>query len=468
MKKQVFNPYLPSYEYVPDGEPRIFNDRLYIFGSHDKFNGKEYCENDYVCWSAPLCDVSDWKYEGVIYKKEQHQGVIRDKIILYAPDVIQGKEGLFYLFYSVANSSVISVAVCDKPAGKYRYYGDIHDKKGRVVGLEKGSYFQFDPSVFIDDDGEIYLYSGFCGKKEIDAKGRFFVGAHVCTLEDDMLTVRTEPKIILSRNDCPDNAKFFEASSMRKIGDLYYFVYSARITGLHYCTSKYPDRDFIYRGRIHSSSDIGINGHTEENPAYPVGNTHGGIICINEQYYIFDHRFTNGTSFCRQGVAEPIFIEENGYIKQAEATSCGLNGRPLLGKGEYPFYIVCNLMDINNYKNSKEKEKNKTFLTQSGEDRESGEEQYVTNFHNNCIAGFKYFNFKDFKGISFKLRGRAKGKIFISNSEKGDFVGECAIDINCDEWTEVYSEFSIMNGIGALFFKYVGENFIEIISFKLF
>ena len=125
-------------------------------------------------------------------------------------------------------------------------------------------------------------------------------------------------------------------------------------------------------------------------------------------------------------------------------------------------------MDINNYKNSKEKEKNKTFLTQSGEDRESGEEQYVTNFHNNCIAGFKYFNFKDFKGISFKLRGRAKGKIFISNSEKGDFVGECAIDINCDEWTEVYSEFSIMNGIGALFFKYVGENFIEIISFKLF
>ena len=155
MKKQVFNPYLPSYEYVPDGEPRIFNDRLYIFGSHDKFNGKEYCENDYVCWSAPLCDVSDWKYEGVIYKKEQHQGVIRDKIILYAPDVIQGKEGLFYLFYSVANSSVISVAVCDKPAGKYRYYGDIHDKKGRVVGLEKGSYFQFDPSVFIDDDGEI-------------------------------------------------------------------------------------------------------------------------------------------------------------------------------------------------------------------------------------------------------------------------------------------------------------------------
>ncbi len=38
--KQVFNPYLPLYEYVPDGEPHVFGDRLYIFGSHDAFNGK--------------------------------------------------------------------------------------------------------------------------------------------------------------------------------------------------------------------------------------------------------------------------------------------------------------------------------------------------------------------------------------------------------------------------------------------
>ena len=48
MKKQAFNPYLPSYEYVPDGEPHVFGDRLYIYGSHDKFNGKRFCENDYV------------------------------------------------------------------------------------------------------------------------------------------------------------------------------------------------------------------------------------------------------------------------------------------------------------------------------------------------------------------------------------------------------------------------------------
>ena len=56
--KQIFNPYLPSYEYIPDGEPHIFGDRLYIYGSHDRFGGSDYCENDYVCWSAPVDDIA--------------------------------------------------------------------------------------------------------------------------------------------------------------------------------------------------------------------------------------------------------------------------------------------------------------------------------------------------------------------------------------------------------------------------
>ena len=43
MKKQVFNPYLPLNEYVPDGEPRVFGDRVYIYGSHDEAGGTIYC-----------------------------------------------------------------------------------------------------------------------------------------------------------------------------------------------------------------------------------------------------------------------------------------------------------------------------------------------------------------------------------------------------------------------------------------
>ena len=69
MKKQAFNPYLPSYEYVPDGEPYVFGDRVYVFGSHDAFDGEGFCVNDYVCWSAPTEELGDWKYEGVIFRR---------------------------------------------------------------------------------------------------------------------------------------------------------------------------------------------------------------------------------------------------------------------------------------------------------------------------------------------------------------------------------------------------------------
>lgn len=69
MKRQGFNPYLPSWEYIPDGEPYVFGKRVYVYGSHDRFNSHAYCMNDYVCWSAPVDDLTDWKYEGVIYKK---------------------------------------------------------------------------------------------------------------------------------------------------------------------------------------------------------------------------------------------------------------------------------------------------------------------------------------------------------------------------------------------------------------
>ena len=57
MKKQAFNPYLPSWEYIPDGEPYVFDDRVYVYGSHDRFNGCTFCLNDYVAigWDDVPC-----------------------------------------------------------------------------------------------------------------------------------------------------------------------------------------------------------------------------------------------------------------------------------------------------------------------------------------------------------------------------------------------------------------------------
>ena len=135
--KQAFNPYMPSWEYVPDAEPHVVGDRVYVYGSHDLFNGLNFCLGDYVCWSAPVDDLGNWKYEGCIYKREQDPAAPRIRLTngLAAPDMVQGPDGRFYLYYFMGGTKMISVAVCDKPAGKYEFYGYVKYSE------RKGSHF---------------------------------------------------------------------------------------------------------------------------------------------------------------------------------------------------------------------------------------------------------------------------------------------------------------------------------------
>ena len=126
MSKRLVNPYLPSWEYIPDGEPYVFEGRVYVYGSHDRFNGQSYCMNDYVCWSAPEEDPGDWRYEGVIYKKTDDPLNPEGEMHLFAPDVTRGPDGRYYLYYVLNRVSIVSVAVCDSPAGKYEFYGYVH------------------------------------------------------------------------------------------------------------------------------------------------------------------------------------------------------------------------------------------------------------------------------------------------------------------------------------------------------
>ena len=138
MKTQAFNPFLPSWEYVPDGEPHKFGDRIYLYGSHDRFGGKAFCMNDYVCWSAPESDLSDWRCEGVIYRKTQDPHNRRGRLHMYAPDVCRGPDGRYYLYYALSFTGRVGVAVCDEPAGKYEFYGFVHYPDGIPLGSETG------------------------------------------------------------------------------------------------------------------------------------------------------------------------------------------------------------------------------------------------------------------------------------------------------------------------------------------
>ena len=335
--KQAVNPYLPSWEYVPDAEPHIVDGRVYIYGSHDLFNGLNFCLGDYVCWSAPVDDLGNWRYEGVIFKREQDPAAPKIRLTngLAAPDMIQGPDGRFYLYYFMGGTKMISVAVCDKPAGKYEFYGYVKYADGTPIG-KKEEPLQFDPGVFMDDDGKLYLYTGFALQGNpllLDGSKPTEHGAMCFELDPaDMLTVKMGPKYIgiASEKEAPGSSyeghPFLEASSMRKFNGTYYFIYSSLNSHeLCYATSDNPTEGFEFGGVLVSNGDIGLPGITDvKNARNCTGNTHGSLIEINGSYYVFYHRHSNRKQSSRQACAERIRFE-NGKFYQAEITSCGLN-----------------------------------------------------------------------------------------------------------------------------------------------
>lgn len=470
MKKQAFNPYLPSWEYIPDGEPYVFNGRVYVYGSHDRFNGYVYCLNDYVCWSAPVDDLSDWRYEGVIYRKTDDPLNPDGHMCLYAPDVTVGPDGRYYLYYVLDKVSVVSVAVCDEPAGKYEFYGYVRDKNGNRLGEREGDQHQFDPGVLTEGD-RTYLYTGFCSKGDKSRKGPM-----VTVLGPDMLTIVEEPVFIApsepySKGSGYQGHEFFEASSIRKVGDTYYFIYSSVVFHeLCYATSKYPNKDFVYRGVIVSNSDLHIDTYKPANkPMFYGGNNHGSIVEINGQWYIFYHRHTNGTNFSRQACAEPITILGDGTILQAEMTSCGLNGGPLVGRGEYPTYLACNLFcsEESLYTDWTASWMNNQFpkITQDGRDGDE-ETGYIANMKDSATAGFKYYDCKGIRRVKIKVRGYCNGAFEVKTSWDGEPLGQIPV-VSANIWTEFGADIAIPDGVHALYFTFKGKGSAHFGSFTL-
>ena len=299
------NPYMPLWEHVPDGEPRVFDyngeKRVYVYGSHD-IERREYCGRNYVVWSAPVTDLTDWTCHGVSYETHYDS-------ILYAPDVVK-KGDTYYLYAAEKRGGLIVVASAKAPWGPFE--NPVETKLG------------FDPGILVDDDGRVYAYWGGCAAP-----------CYIAELEEDMATIREGTLVSnpLGHSTCPWNPVddghislidgFFEASSPRKVLGKYVYIFSRRYEKpvpelgvfepnngfLSYRFSDSPFGPFIGGGDISfNGGEILRDAEGVGTMTYPWGNNHGSIMEVNGKWYVFYHRQTGVNEFSRQAMLEPVDV----------------------------------------------------------------------------------------------------------------------------------------------------------------
>lgn len=473
MEKIMRNPYLPVDEFLPDVEPHVFGGRVYLYGSHDRRDGQDYCLEDYVCWSAPADDPTDWRYEGVIYRRDQDPTNPDGSRFMQAPDVSMGPDGRYYLYYVLSvekwSDLQIAVAVCDTPAGQYEYLGVVHFAGGGKLDTP----LPFDPAVLLDDDGRVYLYFGFA--PHFPMRGQPIpdtLGAYCVELEADMLTCKGEPVNIMPDFNHAAGTEyeahpFFEAASIRKVGGTYYFVYCSRLMHeLCYATSEHPDRGFRFGGTVISNADIGYHGIKTEHARNQVANIHGGMVKLGDRWYISYHRHTHGRQFSRQGCMEPITIDETGAIAQVECTSFGLSGGKAPAKEPIPAWCACNL-----YKGeggvfirfSRERTVEAPFVVVE-------EEGYVTNITDTGAVGFRYLTFDGGETrLILRVRGCCQGTLsaFLSDEDE-DAAGICPLALeDRKQWTEVSLPLNAVPGDHPLRLRYSGRGMWELAELRV-
>ena len=299
------NPYMPLWEHVPDGEPRVFDyngeKRVYVYGSHD-IERREYCGRNYVVWSAPVTDLTDWTCHGVSYETHYDS-------ILYAPDVVK-KGDTYYLYAAEKRGGLIVVASAKAPWGPFE--NPVETKLG------------FDPGILVDDDGRVYAYWGGCAAP-----------CYIAELEEDMATIREGTLVSnpLGHSTCPWNPAddghislidgFFEASSPRKVLGKYVYIFSRRYEKpvpelgvfepnngfLSYRFSDSPFGPFIGGGDISfNGGEILRDAEGVGTMTYRWGNNHGSIMEVNGKWYVFYHRQTGVNEFSRQAMLEPVDV----------------------------------------------------------------------------------------------------------------------------------------------------------------
>lgn len=382
---RMMNPICPEGVYIADPEVRQMPDgRVYVYGSRDE-PGNAWCSHSYNVLSSS--DLVHWEMEQLSFSTRGN-GKQTDytDAVLYAPDCIH-KDGKYYLFYCLAtDNDNEGVAVADSPYGPFR-------NGSKIAGI-KG----IDPSIFIDDDGQAYLYWG-----QWSAKG--------ARLSKDMKHIEGDvvDGLVTYQRDA-----FNEGSSVRKRNGIYYFVYAghqrhgeSNCATLNYATATSPLGPYTYRGVIIDNYTSGRN----------LVNNHGCITEINGRWYVAYHRPTHASSTLRKACLEPITFNEDGTINEVEMTTQGIGG-PISPLVRMEAYRACSLSGHV-----------KPVVRRPAHDTPV---EYLTAIRHGDAAWWKYYDFdaaKVNKLICKTWGDNRKAEIEIRlDSAEGELLGTCKLD----------------------------------------
>jgi len=268
------NPILPDFHADPSA--RVFGDRLYLYVSHDAPGARNWKQMvDWPVFSS--ADLRTWTDHGVAFALKD---VAWAKEEAWAPDCIE-RDGRYYLYFPAA--AQIGVAVSDSPAGPFK------DALGRplVEQNEAGIRWMIDPAVFIDDDGQAYLFAG--GARKLG----------VVKLKRDMIT-RDGP---FQRVEMPG---FYEGVWIHKRGDVYYASYPTRPEGkdsranvMVYSMAKSPLGPWEFKGPL-----LDNDSH----------NVHGSIVTFKGRDYLFYH-VQGPSNWERRVCVEELAYNEDGTLR---------------------------------------------------------------------------------------------------------------------------------------------------------
>lgn len=136
-------------EYTADPAPMVYNDTVFLYTTHDEDDAEGFKMQDWLLYTST--DMVNWTDHGVVASLKSFDWVKRDNGA-WAEQVVE-RNGKFYMYCPIHGNG-IGVLVSDSP------YGPFKDPLGKPLVWQKEHWDDIDPTVFIDEDGQAYMYWG--------------------------------------------------------------------------------------------------------------------------------------------------------------------------------------------------------------------------------------------------------------------------------------------------------------------